>query len=324
MKKTTKQFIKEAKKRHKNKYDYSKSIYTGAHNKIKIICPFHGQFKQAPHSHLKGAGCWNCAVKLKGMKQRLGKEDFIKKSKAIHGNLYNYDLVEYARNWQKVKIICKKHGVFKQTPYGHYNGSTCPKCKNRNLTKKEQIKRFVSVHGNRYDYSLLLFAGSKSPIKIICKKHGEFLQTPQAHLRGHGCQKCGTSKNISELKLLKFLKSKLNEQIEYQKSFDWLGRMTLDIFIPSLNVAIEYQGIQHFKSLSFFGGKKVFNERKRLDKMKYKLCGRHNIKLLYFTYKEKQIPRRYIDKVYFSEAQLLSFLLRLSTLEKRGSLNPVP
>lgn len=59
-KKTTEQFIEEAQKIHGNKYDYSKVKYNGNHNKIRIICPIHGEFWQTPRSHLKGCGCPKC------------------------------------------------------------------------------------------------------------------------------------------------------------------------------------------------------------------------------------------------------------------------
>lgn len=53
-------FINKAKEIHGNKYDYSKINYQGTDNKIIIICPLHGEFKQTPHNHLKGNNCTTC------------------------------------------------------------------------------------------------------------------------------------------------------------------------------------------------------------------------------------------------------------------------
>lgn len=60
--KTTEQFINEAKKFHGNKYDYSKVDYINNSTKVTIICPVHGEFEQRPRSHLEGYGCAKCAT----------------------------------------------------------------------------------------------------------------------------------------------------------------------------------------------------------------------------------------------------------------------
>lgn len=55
--KTTKEFIEEAKMVHGNKYDYSKVVYVNNNTKVEIICPEHGSFFQRPNDHLKKNGC---------------------------------------------------------------------------------------------------------------------------------------------------------------------------------------------------------------------------------------------------------------------------
>jgi len=57
---TTTEFIEKAKKVHGDKYDYSSTFYHGVHDKIRIKCPIHGNFKQTPSHHLKGHGCKKC------------------------------------------------------------------------------------------------------------------------------------------------------------------------------------------------------------------------------------------------------------------------
>ena len=58
--KTTEEFIEQAKAVHGNKYDYSKVEYKGSHTKIIIVCSKHGEFEQDPNSHLQGRGCKKC------------------------------------------------------------------------------------------------------------------------------------------------------------------------------------------------------------------------------------------------------------------------
>ena len=88
-----------------------------------------------------------------------------------------------------------------------------------------------------------------------------------------------------ENKIVNVLK-KNNINFEQQKRFDWLGRQSLDFYLPDYNIAIECQGEQHFKSVDYWGGKDAYNKRKQLDLKKKKLCEKNNIKLYYILYNE--------------------------------------
>lgn len=116
-------FINRAKIIHNNKYNYSKVEYTKAKDKIIIICPIHGEFKQSAEHHLRGYGCYKCCGKQKTT------EDFILKAKEIHKNKYNYSKTEYVNCKDKITIICSIHGEFKQSPEKHLSGQGCYKCR---------------------------------------------------------------------------------------------------------------------------------------------------------------------------------------------------
>lgn len=183
---TTDEFIKKAKEVHGDKYDYSKVNYVSTDEKVCIICHEHGEFWQTPYKHIKGNGCPRCAGKNKTTK------DIIKEFKEIHGDLYDYSKVEYVGTHKKVCIICPEHGEFWQTPANHIGGKGCPKCAGKNKTTDEFIKEAREVHGDKYDYSKSVYNGSETKTCIICKKHGEFWQTPYVHIKmGCGCPKCG-------------------------------------------------------------------------------------------------------------------------------------
>ena len=66
----------------------------------------------------------------------------------------------------------------------------------RKLTQDEVIKKFIEKHGDKYDYSKVIYEKSLSKVCIICKEHGEFWQTPGDHLTGDGCSKCAKSESI--------------------------------------------------------------------------------------------------------------------------------
>ena len=65
---------------------------------------------------------------------------FIEKAKIVHGNKYDYSLIEYKNNYTKIKIICPIHGIFEQIPYAHTsNKSGCPKCGLEKSSKKQRL-----------------------------------------------------------------------------------------------------------------------------------------------------------------------------------------
>jgi len=181
-------FIKKAKEIHKDKYDYSLVDYKNALTSVIIKCKLHGIFEKTPDNHLYGKqGCPFCSNK------KVTTKIFIKQVKEIHGNKYDYSLVKYNNSLEKVKIICKKHGIFEQTPSNHLRKKGCPKCVGRNRTTEEFIKLSKNIHGDKYNYELVEYKKSKNKVKIICKKHNKaFTQTPQDHLQGNGCPYCKT------------------------------------------------------------------------------------------------------------------------------------
>jgi len=136
---------------------------------------------------------------------RLTTEQFISRSKKIHGNKYDYSLVEYNGNKIKVKIICHKHGVFLQSPNSHLRNHGCPSCVGlKKLTTGQFIERSKKIHNNKYDYSLVEYKNITEKVKIICPEHGSFLQAPNEHFNGFGCQICsGTKKRSTEEFILK-------------------------------------------------------------------------------------------------------------------------
>jgi hypothetical protein len=188
-------FIEKAQKRHGNKYDYSKVEYRGSKEKVCIICPKHGEFWQYPQDHVRGNNCPLCANENRGSKQRLTKDEFIKKAQEVHGNKYDYSKVNYKNINTKITIICPIHGEFEQIGINHILGQGCPKCAGKGLNRDEIIEKFISVHGDKYDYSKVVYNGAHNKVCIICPEHGEFYQTPSKHLIGQGCRKCGCNDN---------------------------------------------------------------------------------------------------------------------------------
>lgn len=201
--KTTEEFIQQAKKVHGDKYDYSETVFINTRTKVKIWCKQCKQFfYQMPRSHLKGHGCAKCASKEMAIKNRASKEEFIEKAKKVHGNKYNYDLIEYIDSNTPVKIYCNYcKTYFYQTPGKHLITLGCPECSKRLTAKKISLKKastieeFIEkarkIHGNKYNYDKVNYINNYTKVEIWCNKCKEyFWQKPSLHLMGKDCPKC--------------------------------------------------------------------------------------------------------------------------------------
>jgi len=279
------EFIKKVCDKHNDKYDYSKVDYVNSKTKVCIICPKHGEFWQQANSHLRGAGCPKCKGDKNCERQTLTKEEFIKKANEKHNDKYDYSRVNYEKSNIKVCIICPEHDEFWQAPANHLYGQGCPKCgvekvrKILSSSKEDFIKKANETHKGKYDYSQVKYVNCDTKVCIICHEHGEFKQTPDNHLQGHGCPKC----NLSHLErsVMNYLDD-MGITYDYQKRFNWLGKQSLDFYLPDYNVGIECQGGQHFFPVERFGGDKTFKQTLQRDKRKKALCEKHGVKLLYF------------------------------------------
>lgn len=169
--------------------------------------------------------------------------EFIEKSKLTHGNRYDYSLVNYINSSTHVDIICKEHGVFKQTPNNHLLGKNCKRCAmievgNKNKSNSDSfIEKAKVVHDNKYDYSLVDYINNKTKIRIVCPTHGEFEQIPSNHLRGIDCPECGKIKTkIKVSKDLEYFIEKSNKihnnKYDYSKSIYVNSKTKLTVICP--------------------------------------------------------------------------------------------
>lgn len=187
--KTQNEILKDFRKTHQNKYDYSLVEYKYALKVVKIICPEHGIFKQKPQNHIKGQGCPKC-----GGSFRLSLVEYINECKKVHNNRYDYSHVIYKNGKSKIEIICPTHGMFIQEAFSHKSGCGCPLCAgNYNLETDEVIKQFKKIHGNQYDYTKTNYKNAFTEVIITCREHGDFYQTPKSHKKGSGCPECAVT-----------------------------------------------------------------------------------------------------------------------------------
>jgi len=293
MKYDEKTFIEKARTKHNDKYDYSLASYVNSQTKVKIGCKIHGVFEQTPAMHLLRNGCPLCGIKRRNELNLKNLKWFIDKANIKHMNKYDYSEVNYVNSQSNVRIICPIHGVFEQRVNSHLNGRGCRKCgiKLRSFINSSNTRDFIlnarKVHGSKYDYSEVIYQQNKKKVKIICPIHGIFLQLPNAHISGkQGCPICNESKGEARIRMileesnLNFIKGKKFKEC---KNY---GYLYFDFYLPDKNVLIEFDGIQHYKPINFFGGTDGLLKQKKCDAIKNDFAIKNNIKLLRIKYNQ--------------------------------------
>lgn len=189
-----KEFIRRATLVHHSAYLYPNQVYTNARTKLRIVCPTHGDFLQAPYSHLKGAGCRKCNnhSTIKSI------SEFVDAAVKLYGDKYEYThLTPNLLYSEKQRFICKLHGEFYQTCYKHLKYSGCVKCRatsRRETRATTFLEKAKTVHKGTYKYTNVNYVNAITKVAITCTSHGDFLQTPNSHLNGVGCPTCGIDK----------------------------------------------------------------------------------------------------------------------------------
>ena len=193
-------------------FDYSEVEYVNGYTEVTLICKKHGRMSITPNKHFDiVGGCPLCSKEKRRKRPLMSNDEYKSLVVKLHGDKYDLSKVEYRGMREYVTATCPIHGDFTLTAYDFANKRGCGKCgienrakqsgqtKSGKKTKRENLttERFISeakkIFGDCYDYSVtdLKQKDEKGRIRIICPKHGEFLQNPYSHLHGHGCSKCG-------------------------------------------------------------------------------------------------------------------------------------
>ncbi len=287
---TQTEFIKRSNQIHNFQYDYTHAVYENIHIKVEIICKKHGSYFMTPSSHLhQRQGCYKCANELKSKTMTFSKKQFISNAYKIHGDRYDYSKSKYIDAYTKVEIICKEHGVFEQTPSNHiHNKANCPKCSGVFMDTKFFKEKAYKIHGSTFDYSKVNYINNITPIEIICNKHGSFFQKPSTHLYCEcGCPSCNESSGEQRIRL--FLEQN-NIHFESQYKLPIKGHykrkhLRFDFFIPFKKIAIEFDGLQHFKYIPHFHStKRIFKNQQQNDLAKNRYAKKMNIQLIRIKY----------------------------------------
>lgn len=183
---------------HGDRFDYSEYEYRSKSKKSVVICREHGSFEVTFNRHREGGmsqgGCPEC--------KRLHRVDrFIAKVRKCYGDHIDTSLVKYVNAVTPVTLLCQYHGKFSIYPSNVKPHSECRGClgsRRRENTARELSNRFKLVHGDRFDYSKVVYSDMHEKVIIGCSQHGDFEMTPANHLSNHYCWKCNCNTSSRE------------------------------------------------------------------------------------------------------------------------------
>ena len=275
--------------------------YINDKTSIYHVCPKNHKRKMSPGNVLAGHYCKICS-QLKNSEKYV--EELKDKSPDIEliDGYYGTDIKSHFR--------CKKCGYdWYAFPSNPLRGKGCMLCGRKSigdklrLTNEEFLNRLNST--NNVIKIIGKYSGERNLIKSECLICGYIWDAnPVSLMLGCGCIRCSLSRG--ELRIHSFL---LQQNIPFisHKTFDNLkgvgGKLlSYDFYIPINKVAIEYQGIQHERPVSIFGGEKQFEIQKEHDKRKRQYCIDNNIKLIEIWHYDFDD----IEKVLIDELNIVS------------------
>lgn len=275
------EFIKKVQSKNPN-IDFSNSVYVNMRTKVFASCSKHGSFSYFPKAFIDGTICQECAREER-------QKTFIEKANKVHGDKYNYNLVYYTNNDTPVEFICPEHGSFWSAPCDHLKGYGCGWCSGKQKhTTETWISKVKNLYNGKYSFEHVNYIDNKTKVLVTCPEHGDFDVWPTNFMKEKsGCPMCkNTSQNLLYSKLQKEFP---NETIQEEANPQWLGLQRFDIYFPKYNIAVEYDGQQHFIPIKHFGGELAFEKIQKMDARKDERCKENGCKLfrIKFDYSEQ-------------------------------------
>lgn len=285
-------------------YGLDEVRYESMSKHITLVCKEHGRFSaQAGNVLYRKSGCPKCAVESNGKRSRKSFESYVNRARAVHGERFEYLGVEYENAQAYLRVYCREHGEFRQSAQDHLRGIGCQKCSKPMFDHGSFIAIANQVHGAVYDYSLSEYRYAIEPVTILCKRHGKFEQTPSSHVNGQGCPKCANvGPSEAQLEIYEFLSGHINVELEY--ALDGT-RKRLDLFIPRLNLAVEYHGLIWHST--------KFKEDPREDYKKHKLAESLGIRVIHIYEDEWKLRRSVVERTLLSAIGKLPRVFARST-----------
>ena len=291
---------------------YSEVVWNGSHSKVTLVDPEYGEWDIYPYNRLRGQ-CHPMRRKSRiSSKKSMTQDEFIKRANAVHkGEGLDYSKVVYENMHKKVCIVDPDYGEYWQEPCVHLKGCGHPmrgvakQAESQAYTTESFIDKAISVWGDEYDFSKVNYVRSQEKVCVICKKHGEFMAYPDALLQGKGCPHCGNHRSDGEDWLYGLCCKIVGKDNVIRQDRSLLGDLELDIFIPSMDIAFEFDGLRWHSEL--FGKDNDYHLSKTLK------CAEHGVTLIHIFEDE------WVNKRKILETKILTLLGGRNSAQRIGA-----
>lgn len=189
----------------KGLYSLDLTSYTCNNSVVVLECKEHGKVKKQLR-YLMDIPCLECK-KNQTLLEKF--KVFKERANIKFGDRFDYNSTVYKGVDTALKVYCKTHDKeFSVTPYNHLKSLAggCRGCAEddkkgvRKYTTKTIIDKFKEVHGDKYNYENVRYTGITDKVEIFCYQHGVFSMSPDGHLQGYGCFKCGREDSAKKQK----------------------------------------------------------------------------------------------------------------------------
>ena len=264
-------------------YDYVKSQiesfsyvlidknYQNSKKKLKLICNMGHEITMSYNSFQRGDRCGICNTG--GGNNRLQYDDVVSRINSVMG--YQIISDNYKNNSEKIKIQCPNNHIFSMSLSNYQSGNRCPYCSQRAKKTILEIKSIMEACG----HTLLSeeYVNAHSKLKILCPNNHIFYMKWSDFSQDHRCPHCSfiNGKSKSENEIVEYIRGFYNDSILENDRTQIINPITgkfleLDIWLPKLNKAIEYNGEYWHRN----------KYQKYKDKIKQNFCKENNINLL--------------------------------------------
>lgn len=233
--------------------DFSKSVYTGNLVPIEFSCKMHDGITQSmlPKTMKKGSGCRECTKNSLRNMYATTRDSFISKVKVKYGDEVGCEKVVYVNSDTKVTLVCSIHGDFSIRPSALLNKDigvpACIKCAKKagalkvTLSQEEFDRRLHAIHINKYSPTSPNYINFDTPVEMKCNSCSKVWSVTPINILGNksGCPSCQVS--LQERELKDFVVGLGVKCIFNSRSI--IPPLELDIVIPDIKIAIEYNGL---------------------------------------------------------------------------------